>query len=818
MKKSGAPAFTLRTVPDWDLRITNGWYISWWSSHRMRISTALSVVFLAASAPVYAQSCTGLACQQVACPGGGTTSISGTIYAPNSIDPLPDVMVYIPSDPAPLPAFTPGVACVLPSQPPPGSPLVGTVTAVDGTFTIANVPVGTNIPLVVQTGRWRRQAVINTAIAGACANTVADPAVTRMPRNRSEGDIPRIAVATGSADHAECVLQKMQIDTSEFTDSNGAGSVVLYPGSGSPGATAPPTPGATTAPLTESDLMGNAAILNSYDVLMLPCEGGPHPEAKQPQEYNNLVAFADGGGRVYASHYSYQWMYQNSPFSSAAVWLGSSGGAPIGIDNTPYPATVDTSFSEGNTLAQWIALPNVNAGSGDLMNIATLRQDVDGVHPPTQVWLTLNPPLGTGQVMQFVFKTPMNQPPANQCGRVLFNEYHVESQTCAASIPMSPQEKLLEYSLFELTANDNAATLTPTTQDFGTGPVNFTLSTQNFQWTNNSIFPATVTLLTGSRDFVVGPNNCRNVPSQGSCQISVTFTPTLVGVEVGTLTVGAPGTTLTAVLTGTGTSGLSTATPSMQFPSVDVGGYLVQTMQLTNVAPGAVPIPSLTTTGDYSVSSNCSNPIPINTSCTLYIRFAPTVTSLRTGSLVIGPSSYGLITELSGNGVDFSLSMDPASGAVIAGDGVTTSITTTPIAGFNGTVTLSCSTNVGGSTCTITRPYFLLAGSSTSPVVITTTSKYTVIGYGGVGGSGWLWLIAAAGTCLLWMKRRKSNLARAGVMMLLLAAAFSFTGCSGKLPDQNNPYTAPGAATYTVTATDRTISHSATYTLNVSIK
>jgi hypothetical protein len=68
------------------------------------------------------------------------------------------------------------------------------------------------------------------------------------------------------------------------------------------------------------------------------------------------------------------------------------------------------------------------------------------------------------------------------------------------------------------------------------------------------------------------------------------------------------------------------------------------------------------------------------------------------------------------------------------------------------------------------------------------------------------------------MKRRNSNLARAGVMMLLLAAAFSFAGCSGKLPAENDPYTAPGTATYTLTATDGIISHSATYTLNVTIK
>jgi len=57
------------------------------------------------------------------------------------------------------------------------------------------------------------------------------------------------------------------------------------------------------------------------------------------------------------------------------------------------------------------------------------------------------------------------------------------------------------------------------------------------------------------------------------------------------------------------------------------------------------------------------------------------------------------------------------------------------------------------------------------------------------------------------------------VMLLFLAVAFSLAGCSGKLPAVNADYTvAPGTYTYTLTATDGTISHSATYTLNVSTK
>jgi hypothetical protein len=152
-----------------------------------------------------------LCLQQTTCPAGQTTSISGVVYAPNGTDPLPDVLVYIPN--APVAAFTPGVSCPVVGQPPSGSPLVGATTAVDGSFEITNVPVGTNIPLVIQTGRWRRQLVVPTTTA--CSNTVFS---AQMPQNQTQGDIPKFAIATGSADQVECVLRKVGIQDSEFTD------------------------------------------------------------------------------------------------------------------------------------------------------------------------------------------------------------------------------------------------------------------------------------------------------------------------------------------------------------------------------------------------------------------------------------------------------------------------------------------------------------------------------------------------------------------------------------------------------------------------
>jgi len=50
------------------------------------------------------------------------------------------------------------------------------------------------------------------------------------------------------------------------------------------------------------------------------------------------------------------------------------------------------------------------------------------------------------------------------------------------------------------------------------------------------------------------------------------------------------------------------------------------------------------------------------------------------------------------------------------------------------------------------------------------------------------------------------------------AGSLMITGCSGKLPAENPSYTAPGDYTYTVTATDGFLVHSATYSLHLTAK
>src|SRR4029078_11933727 len=101
-----------------------------------------------------------------------------------SADPLVNALVYVPN--SAVQAFTQGVSCDQCVAPASGSPLVSAVTGIDGKFTLKNVPVGTNIPLVIQLGRWR--GAVKIPSVASCANTAVAATLTRLPKNKAEGD------------------------------------------------------------------------------------------------------------------------------------------------------------------------------------------------------------------------------------------------------------------------------------------------------------------------------------------------------------------------------------------------------------------------------------------------------------------------------------------------------------------------------------------------------------------------------------------------------------------------------------------------------
>jgi hypothetical protein len=411
--------------------------------------------------------CTGVCAQVPTCSGTTTTTFSGTVYDPAGVHPLYNALVYIPNNPSDpgLQPFPAGITCDVCGATAAGDPLVSTYTAPDGTFSLPNVPVGDAIPLVVQLGRWRRQFTV--AIPGACAANTA-PGMLTMPKTHLEGDIPRVAILTGGYDPVECTLRKMGVADSEFTNPDGGGRINFYTAidsdqhytlQGHGAAIDAQTPAQAALFATTS---GGQPVIDQYDMVVLECEG--YPQTESASDLAAMLAYANAGGRIFASDFAYAWLQGNGSFANAANWTGAqwAGGVAnnISIDLTSNP--------KGMAFAKWLEVVGVStAGSHLIAHMYPGFHNTGGVTPPTQQWLYWNaPPHNTSAPLHFTFNTPVGAASTNQCGRVVFSDWHAEQPGTGGaqapqgaafpaeceSGPMTPQQAILEFTLFDLSA------------------------------------------------------------------------------------------------------------------------------------------------------------------------------------------------------------------------------------------------------------------------------------------------------------------------------------------------------------------------------
>jgi hypothetical protein len=411
--------------------------------------------------------CVNLACQQTTClvtkclvPAcgelqGKSTTLSGTIYDPAGRLPLYNVIVYIPN--APLDPIPEGVSCGQCAGTASGHPLAAAITDASGKFVLQNPPVGTNIPLVIQVGKWRREVTIPEVLP--CQdNLITDVNLTRLPRNQAEGHIPLIAVTTGHADALDCLLRKIGIADQEFTTDTGTGRVHMFVGgSGTAGQGATKLASGAVYP-NASTLWGSVPKLLNYDIMVLTCEGSQYPAAKMPY-LANVKQYADMGGRIFDGHLHFYWIYKGlAPWPTTAAWIG------VGTDLGNITASVDTTFPKGAALADWLSIVGASPTRG-LINIIMAQHSVSAdVKPISQRWIYLDTP---ASVQYLTFNTPVEAAPAQQCGRVVFTDIHVSATgtgtsdvshpetpfpTGCTTTTLSPQEKALEFMFFDLSS------------------------------------------------------------------------------------------------------------------------------------------------------------------------------------------------------------------------------------------------------------------------------------------------------------------------------------------------------------------------------
>jgi hypothetical protein len=167
---------------------------------------------------------------QDACANDAGTTLSGKVYDPAGKNPLYRAIVSMPRDVhTRVPPIVPGSpACVCDGNV--DSAYMSTTTDPTGSFTLSNILVGQNVPVVIQVGKWRR--VVSVPQTHACVDNILPVQLSHLPRNQGEGDIPQMAIVTGRCDQLPCLLTSIGLDANEFTGPDGAGRVHVYRGAG----------------------------------------------------------------------------------------------------------------------------------------------------------------------------------------------------------------------------------------------------------------------------------------------------------------------------------------------------------------------------------------------------------------------------------------------------------------------------------------------------------------------------------------------------------------------------------------------------------
>jgi len=417
-----------------------------------------------AAEPPADAACEGLACKIANCSSKGlaSTSVSGTVYAPNGTLPLYGVSVYVPaSDPGPI---ADGVTCGNCAASLPGGVVTQVLTDENGHFTLPDVPATKDVPLVISTGKWRRRLVLPNV--APCQDTPLAADDTRLPRTKAEGDIPRIAIATGNADALECLVRKLGIADSEFTTDAGNGRVHLYNGNGA-NQFAPGFSGGAGAFNNATTLWGTVGKLSNYDVTILSCEGAQYPGTKPQSAMQALHDYAGLGGRVFMSHWHNIWIggesnnlsHGISSWESIATW---NYAAPQDQENTI--ASIDQTVEKGMAFARWLQNVGASTTVGQIP-ISGARYTLPMNNPArSDRRVYLEPALSYNHVsvQDLQFTTPTEVPVEQRCGKVVFSDMHVSSNSLSrptvafpndcSSDPLTPQEKALAFILFDISS------------------------------------------------------------------------------------------------------------------------------------------------------------------------------------------------------------------------------------------------------------------------------------------------------------------------------------------------------------------------------
>jgi len=440
------------------------------------------------------------------------------------------------------------------------------------------------------------------------------------------------------------------------------------------------------------------------------------------------------------------------------------------------------------------------------------------------------------------------------------------SSTCTVSVTFTPSAMGSRSASLNFADNASNSPQTVTLSGTGTAPVvslsapslsfgnqllDTTSAAQTETVTNSGTANLSISTVTvggtNASDFAKSADTCTGatVTPNGTCTVSVTFTPAATGARSGTLTFTdnnntVAGSTQTVNLSGTGGGPVvSLSAPSMSFGSQPLSTTsAAQTETVTNTGTANLSIATVTVGGtnasDFAKSADTCTGATVapNGTCTVSVTFTPAATGTRSGTLTFTDNNNSVAgstqaVTLSGVGVDFAVATPTGTQTVAQGGQAQYTINVTSVGGTDSNaVTLACSNLPAQATCAFgTNPVTPGASGASSQLTITTTAPAYAMMVPPITGLPPASLPALLLATMLpalvgwWRVRRKSPRWAAATCLLfgaLLATTF-MAGCgAGGYPLAKVGGTPVGTYSVTVSGTSGSTQHTTTVTLTVN--
>ena len=375
-------------------------------------------------------------------------TLTGVVRFPNGREPVPGAVVYTTAGDAPAPRTGECNQCIGSE-----SVLSHTETGIDGTFSIT-VSRGMQ-RLVIEKGLFAR--VIELDVTECGATIPLEDEQTRLPRNPSEGQIPKIAIGTGYYDFMQNVVAKLGLGTLDASGFLVPGSEQfdLYDGADDPF-------GSGGGASLES-LLRDMALLSTYDIVFINCGSSPEDGffgsgsiLSEPAVRDNLRAFVEGGGRLYVTDEAYDYVEQTFPrflgfeeAPSLSTTPEVEDAAELGEDMDRVDATV-----HDDTMRAWLdSLGHIVGGTVGITGMIAGWTVITQTDPMlTTTWVS--GPVTWTSSSTFDSRTdvrPLTVTFDLGCGRVLYTSYHTDSSFFGSGgASLTAQELILAYLVLEI--------------------------------------------------------------------------------------------------------------------------------------------------------------------------------------------------------------------------------------------------------------------------------------------------------------------------------------------------------------------------------